>query len=207
MNLQVLPKAQQDLWGNLAGGNFLSNFYLAGGTAIALHLGHRESIDFDFFSSDPFNAKIIKTDLQRISRFRINQESQDTLTLFLSDVKVSFFQYPYALIENTTRLKGISIAALKDLVAMKVIAIGQRGTKKDFVDLHAIMVEGWNLNAIFDCVEQKFQEQEFNHVHLLKSLTFFSDAEEDPMPKMKNGITWEKVKTDLRHAARKFMRT
>lgn len=137
---------------------------------------------------------------------RIESETEDTLIAYLSDVKMSFFQYSYPLISDPHMCDGLSVADLKDVVPMKVIAIAQRGAKKDFVDLHAVLNAGWNFEAIFECVEQKYTNPKYNKLHLLKSLVYFNDAEGDPMPKMLKPVSWDAVKKDLRAAVEKFTR-
>ena len=204
MKIETLPKIQRQLWKQLAGIKEVRPFYLAGGTAMALHLGHRESIDFDFFRSDSFNPTQLIQTLSKLGGIRIESESENTLVAFLSNVKVSFFQYPYPLIAPPHTCAGISVADLKDIASMKIIAIAQRGVKKDFIDVHALLAAGWNFEAIFRCVDQKFTDQKYNKMHLLKSLTYFKDAEGDPNPKMLKPVSWEAVKRDLEAAVEKF---
>lgn len=206
MNLKILPALQRQLWEKLAGVELVRSFYLAGGTSIALQLEHRESVDLDFFRIDPFDSEKLIQALTPIGPLTINERSEGALTGFLSNVKLSFFSYPYPLIAPLHALEGISVADLQDVVAMKIIAIGQRGSKKDFIDLHAILRTGWNLEAIFKCVQRKFVNQNYNEIHLLKSLTHFQDAEEEPMPKMLASVTWPQIKLDLVREVRKFLK-
>jgi hypothetical protein len=204
MKIETLPKIQRDLWTTLSEVTEMELFYLAGGTAIALHLGHRESIDFDFFRPDAFNPEEIVRVLSNTGTIRIENQTEDSLVAYLSDVKFSCFRYPYPLIAPLHECDGISVCDLKDLVAMKIVAISQRGAKKDFIDLHAILNAGWNFEAIFDCVDLKYPNQRHNRLHLLKSLVYFQDAESDPMPKMLAPISWKTMKRDLESAVRKF---
>lgn len=204
MQIDVLPKIQRQLWKTLAGIREVERFYLAGGTAMALHFGHRESIDFDFFRPEPFASQGLVEALSAAGTIRIESQTPDTLIASLSGVKSSFFHYPYPLLAPLHPCEGISVADLKDLAAMKIVAIAQRGVKKDFIDLHAILSSGWNFEAVFFCVEQKYPTQKYNKMHLLKSLTYFEDAERDPMPKMLKPVSWKTVKHDLETAVRKF---
>jgi hypothetical protein len=205
MNLNVLPMVQRLLWGKLAGVEQIAEFYLAGGTAAALHLQHRESLDFDFFTRREEIPKELAHKLKQIGSLEIQQEDAKTFLGLLDDVKFSFFVYPYPPLSAPERLEGIKVAALQDIAAMKIIAAGQRGTKKDFIDLHALFGAGWNLEAIFDAVERKYRDARYNKLHLLKSLTYFDDAEADPMPKMLAPADWTQIKSDLEAEVRRFL--
>jgi len=204
MKIKILPKIQRNLWEQLAGVKEIKPFYLAGEAALVLHLGHRESIDFDFFQPDPFHSVQIVQALSTLGALRIESQTEDTLIATLSGVKVSFFQYPHPMIAPLHVCDGISVANLKDIAAMKIIAIAQRGVKKDFMDLHALLNAGWNFEAIFQCVELKYSNQKYNKMHLLKCLTYFEDAEHDPNPKMLMPVSWPTVKRDLQAAVKTF---
>ncbi len=195
------------LWAKLAGVNpFSKPFYLAGGTALALQLEHRESIDFDFFHPKKFNTEKLVSELAKLGRLDVQIQTEDTFVGVLSDVKISYFNYPYPLLKEPMLFEGISIASLDDIAAMKIIALSQRGQKKDFVDLHALLAAGWNLESIFRCVERKFEGREYNRAHLLKSLVYFEESESSPMPVMLQRISWKKIRRDLEQAAKEFIR-
>lgn len=197
MKLNVLPKKQRELWEKLAGVESIGRFYLAGGTAIALHLNHRESIDLDFFSSRSFQLEKLKSALGRCGPLSVVQEEAGTLHLQISGVKTSFLLYRYPQLAKTTVVEGINVAQLTDIVPMKLVAISQRGAKKDFIDLHAILQSGWSLEAMFEVLEKKFVGVRYNRMHILKSLTYFNDADSDPMPKMKAPADWGTIKGEL----------
>ena len=116
----------------------LKDFYLAGGTALALQLGHRKSIDLDFFSQKyPSQEQLI----QALNKYQpvIAQQATGTLDVFIDEVKVSFFDYKYTLLEDTYLYKQVRLASTLDIACMKIAAISQRGTKKDFVDLYVLL--------------------------------------------------------------------
>ena len=206
MNLKILAEAQRKLWVKIAGVKSIDNFYLAGGTAIALHLGHRESIDFDFFTNkNCVNDKLLQS-LEKLGKLKVDEFDQTTLLGWLDKVKLSFFRYRHSCLSEPIEYKGIKVASLEDLVAMKVIAISQRGTKKDFIDLHAIIKSGWNFEAIFSAIERKYQRAEYNKMHLLKSFTYFDDAEDELMPKMLGSMSWEQVKAELEEEVLGFIK-
>ncbi len=176
------------------------NFYLAGGTAVAIHLGHRRSVDFDWFRSEPFSDPMEWAQALRDRGVPFDTISVDEGTLHgsISGVRTSFFEYSYPLLsysemwsEYETRL-----ASLDDLACMKLVAIAQRGTKKDFVDLHAICKQHRPLAELLCLYEQKYRTDDI--AHLLYALTYFDDADSERMPTMLWDIDWHAVRGDIR---------
>ncbi len=188
----------------VAGAKWLSQFYLAGGTSLALQLGHRLSIDFDFFTDKTFSTQKIIQHLSKVGKVSIQDESTGTLNLFLDQIKLSFLLYPYPLIHSTHDFNQAKLASIDDIAAMKLIAIAQRGTKKDFIDMWILLKNGWNLTLIFETLEKKFSKTKYNKAHLLKSLAYFEDAEGDAEPQMLIPFSWEAAKEDLLKAALKL---
>jgi hypothetical protein len=167
-------------------------FYLAGGTALALQIGHRESIDLDFFTPNPFPGQAV-TELLVGAGGEVRVAEVDTVHGTVSGVKVSFFSYPYPLLVPLIPFRELLLADVPDVAAMKTTAIAQRGTKKDFFDAFHILqlhspdqVKGWVL--------AKFGEARVNCYHVLRSLFFFEDAENDPEPMSRTGTRWSDVK-------------
>ncbi|MBP7636137.1 nucleotidyl transferase AbiEii/AbiGii toxin family protein [Candidatus Ozemobacteraceae bacterium] len=182
-------------------------FYLAGGTALAFHLGHRRSVDLDFFTASDFDGSSLGDAL--VSRDgEIRSQEAGTLHVSLRGVKCSFFTYSYPLLESPVEFEGLRLAALSDIAAMKVIAIGQRGTKKDFFDLYEILQHA-SPGKVKQWVLEKFGERRVNCYHLLRSLVYFADAEADPDPISLRGLTWSQVKTFMlrqeKHLAERFL--
>src|SRR3989344_7938351 len=127
-NLALLGKAR-----------ILGNAYLAGGTALALQIGHRISYDLDFFTDKEFKAQVF---LKAMSRFKLYQHERvewGTILGKLGGVKFSLFYYPYPLLKKTISFRNINIASVTDIAAMKIAAISERGTKRDFIDLYFIL--------------------------------------------------------------------
>jgi len=198
MQTQIFTKAQRKLWDKLIGVDFLEHFYLAGGTAIALYLGHRKSEDFDFFQEKDFDALKLAKNLSTLGKVHIIQEAQGTLQTQILGTKVSFFHYPYPLIRHPMAAGKIKIAELEDIIPMKLIAISQHSSKKDFIDLYFLLKMGWNLEAMLETLPKKFKQVRYQEMHILKSLVFFSAAENDPMPQMMNqALHWATVKKEL----------
>ena len=146
----ILPEAQRNArpfaWRPFAKG---FNYYLAGGTAIALYFGHRESVDFDFFAPQTELAGQPLLDQLRASGIAFDLTSLDPGTLLgvVDGVKVSFFHYPYPLIAPAHKFTdpALDVASISDLCAMKLSAADQRGTRKDFIDIHRMLIAGTSL--------------------------------------------------------------
>lgn len=113
---------------------------LAGGTALALHIGHRISKDLDFFTNSEFKTDSVISDIKKTGYpFSIISEGEGYIITDIKEVKVSIFHYDYPFLNSITAYRRIPIAGVLDTAAMKVIAISQRGTKRDFVDLYFIL--------------------------------------------------------------------
>jgi hypothetical protein len=169
-------------------------FYLAGGSALALHLGHRVSVDLDFFTARSFDVATLTRRLARAGEFIQEQRKKDTLLGTFNQVKVSFFRYSYPLIDNGATVLNTRIAGVPDIGAMKLDAIGTRGKKRDFIDLYFICRTGHSLEEILDWYQEKYRGLEINLIHFVKALTYFNDAEDDPMPPMLVRASWSEVK-------------
>jgi hypothetical protein len=126
---------------------------------------------------------------------RVLQEERDTLTVELRGVKASFFGYPHALIKPAaTGPAGFTMADVPDIAAMKLAAIAGRGSRRDFVDVYCICRQCFPLKVAFQFLQAKFPAHQYDLCHILRSLTYFADAEAEPMPVMRVDITWEEVK-------------
>lgn len=172
----------------------LADGYLAGGTTAALHLGHRFSFDLDFFTAIEFPTKVVVAKLNELPGFTLTRTVKWTILGEFPGVKFSYFYYPYRLIGEVSRLSNITIASLEDIAAMKIVAIGDRGKKRDFIDLYAICHKKIPLTKVLKLYDKKYGKLANNFYHITKSLSFFTDAEEDDMPQMIENVSWEEVK-------------
>ncbi len=170
----------------------VESFYLAGGTGLALQLGHRTSIDLDLFHEQAFSTERYVSLLIGLGG-RVMQSEEGSVHGVAAGVKVSFLQYPYPLLRPLQTVRGLHLASIEDIAAMKVVAISQRGDKKDFFDLYEILksVSPRDLKALF---LKKFGASRINCYHILKSFLYFDDAEQQPDPLSLNGTRWEQVK-------------
>lgn len=202
MFLDVIDKRRQLVLDKLSSLDFLQDFYLAGGTALALQLGHRESVDFDWFSDRPFNPADIENLLASIGDVMVTESKKDTLHCIFDEVQVTWLMYRYPLLQPKLQLKAngtaIQMASLTDIGTMKLVAVSQRGARKDFVDLFFLEKAGIPILQLLQQLPTKFPNAKVNYYHIVKSLTFFDDAEQEPMPIMNQDTDWEEIKSFFR---------
>jgi hypothetical protein len=207
MFIEALPAGTRRDLALLAEAGLVQPFYLAGGTAVALYLGHRVSVDLDFFGPNPFDSSQLAANLADLGQFSLDRLANDTLLGELQGVKISFFRYRYPLIGEPTTALGARIASLQDLAAMKLDAISRRGTRRDFVDLYFIARSGLPMADALQYYRQKFAGLNVNVIHVIKSLVYFADAEKDPMPVMLVKWSWDEVKRFFQREAKALFET
>lgn len=182
----------------------LKDAYLAGGTALSLQIGHRISYDLDFFTNKKFNTRLFLEKISKFKNYKHGQTSWQTILGKLGDIKFSLFYYQYPIIETLLNFKNISIACIPDITAMKVAAISERGTKRDFIDLYFIL-QKMSMDNALSLYEKKYQKLASNLVHIKKSLVYFIDADDDPMPVMLKEIDWQEVKNYFENLVKKML--
>jgi hypothetical protein len=197
MSLDIHPETlavpTRRVFDRLAARAWISNFYLAGGTALALRLGHRISVDLDFFSEAEFDEGWLIGELSSVGTLEILQKSRRSITGTLDGVKFSFLGYPYPTLKRGEVWNGINIASVQDIACMKLDALSSRGTKRDFIDVYFI-AQQIPLIEQLRLFEQKYSVVRYNLLHVKKSLVYFEDAESDPLPGMILLVTWQEVK-------------
>jgi hypothetical protein len=194
---KTLPENAKDSLAVLGKSNLLKNAYLAGGTALAMQIGHRISVDLDFFTPKKFDKRILAQKFTDIPiNFKLDSLSEGTILGYLNETRFSLFFYKYPLLAKSDRFSGVNIAGIKDIAPMKLSAISDRGTKRDFVDLYFIIAveKKFTLSEIFNLYDIKFKVLQQNKLHIMKSLVYFADAEEDPMPRMIKDVSWREIK-------------
>lgn len=192
---QVISKTRHELLAALKPSGFLKGFYLAGGTAAALHMGHRKSEDFDIFSAQDFDPTYLTMQLSQLCQFQVSSSGEGTLHGFSNDIRLSFLRYTYPLLYPTVEYNGIDLADLKDIALMKIIAIANRGTNKDFTDLYFICTQVISLdNLLVELFPKKFSGQLYSMYHIVRSLQYFDDAEKSPPLDMLKPVVWDEVK-------------
>ena len=204
---EVLPANQRAVLEAL--GSFASSrgFYLAGGTAVALHLGHRSSVDLDWFGeSEPADPMALLGALREaVPAVEPCPSAPGTLYARVRGVSVSFLRYRYPLMGPKVAWSevGCELAPLGDLAAMKLVAIAQRGARRDFVDVAALLAHGLPLSQMLDLYRAKYGTDEV--LPVLTGLSYFDDAEAEPQPAMLDGSNWATVKARLRQAVRQYV--
>jgi len=182
-------------------------FYLAGGTALALQICHRTSLDFDFYTEKKFdNRELLKLLERRFKKVILLDKAEDTLIVKINDVAVSFFRYPYPLISLPIEYENLPpIASKEDIAAMKIIAISDRGTKRDFIDIYFLLKE-FSLKEILDFVKKKYPN--FNIYFGLRGLTYFVDAEKKQKRKLYliRFVSWSKIKKFLIEKVKEYQK-
>ncbi|MDY4020197.1 MAG: nucleotidyl transferase AbiEii/AbiGii toxin family protein [Prevotella sp.] len=172
----------------------LSEMRLVGGTALALQYGHRQSVDLDFFGKWNASAEEIDEALGKIGNYTIFNHTENIRTYEVNGVKVDFVNYKYDWIDDMVEEGGIRLASPKDIAAMKVNAIEGRGSRKDFIDMF-FLLEHYSLSEIIGFYREKYPE--YSVFRALMSLTYFTDAENQIMPKMLLPFEWEGLKNRI----------
>ena len=178
-------------------------FYLAGGTALALQLGHRTSVDFDFYSTEPFEPEPLLSEMNRlVKRTTQVQVKANTLILECDKVQTSAFYYPYRLLKPPVETGDVLLASVEDIAAMKIIAIIQRGRRRDFIDIYYLIAK-FGLKRLLALTERKYPD--FNLYLALQALTYFEDAErENEIRTIRTRASWKIVKNSVTAEVKRF---
>lgn len=205
---EILTEPQQAVLELLSRIPEVRTFYLAGGTALALYLGHRRSMDFDFFRAREFFPQDLLSLLQQMGELNVLREAAGTLTVTIRGIPTSFFYYDYPLLHPLRESTwGLPLADPEDIAAMKLAALAGRGSRKDFVDLYFYARRIAPLEQIFERFREKYRGVSTDPYHLLRSLTFFDDASAEAMPELLAEVTWTEIEAFFRAEAARLFRT
>lgn len=198
---EALTSTTRQAFNQIAHLPVISDFYLAGGTGLALHLGHRFSVDLDFFSSDVHAVGPDQRDAMRSllndPSLSITYDKDSTFVATWQGVGISFFRLSmYPLVQEPLILEGVPVATIPEIGAMKLAAIVDRGTRKDMVDLYCLL-QVVSLETIFKIAAVKYARVRSFPVSAIRALAYFSDAEALPMPRMLDRTPWAKMKKFL----------
>lgn len=206
MNLKGMTAAQGRVLKSLGPLTTPRGLVLAGGTAVALHLGHRRSVDLDWFSEKSLGEPLCLAETLRREGvpFETSEISPGTLHGSVGSVRVSFLEFMYPWLEPSVywQAGGCHLASLADLSAMKLAALAQRGARKDFADIYALARDFRPLPDLVAFYQRKFSVRDPGH--LLFALAYFDDAEREPMPEMIWPVTWGEIKRSIRTAIKKM---
>jgi predicted nucleotidyltransferase component of viral defense system len=188
-----------------AGLPFIQRYYLAGGTGLALHLGHRFSVDLDFFSPASDSVGLDERAAMQATfadpSLVITHDKDMTFVATWQGVGVSFFRLAlYPLVHEPLVLEGVPIATMEEIGAMKLAAIMSRGTRKDYIDLYFILQQT-SLERLFEVAAVKYAQVRTFAVSALRAMAYFADAEATPMPQMIDRTSWTTMKRFLERQA------
>ena len=201
LHWETLPARQREVLRACAAPTGRWKAYLAGGTALALHLGHRQSEDLDWFTPETLEPDELLASVTDMGfPVEIGQNQTGTFLAVVGGVKFSVFRYRYKVLDPFVDADGVHLASIRDLAAMKLTALIGRATKRDYVDVHELLVgKHLPLPAMLQAFEGKFPIA--NVSDALRAITFFDDVVGD-MPKMLKATTWKKVTADLARIAK-----
>lgn len=188
-----------------AAGGLPPRTYLAGGTGLALQLGHRISVDLDFFTPSKFDPEQLAEELRSLINLQVEQSSKGTILGNIGPIRFSLFHYAYPVLFPFKRFSKISVADLKDIAPMKMATLPARGKKRDFIDMY-FLCRRLSLKKILALYRRKYRTGANNLMHLQKSLVYFPDAEVEPMPRMLRPIAWEEIKRYFEKEVQKIWR-
>ena len=164
-----------DLIKNLQAKTYLQGFYLVGGTALALHFGHRKSIDIDLFSNFDFNATDLLEKIHQDFSFQLLFTASNTLKGHIDNINVDLLAHRYKLVAGVETMDGISLLSLPDIIAMKLNAISTSGQRsKDFIDIYYLLKK-YRLGKMLEFYQEKYNQHNISFI--LKSLIYFDDVD------------------------------
>ena len=179
-----------------------NNFALAGGTSLALQIGHRISVDLDFFSASDFDEEMLLQKLrEKFYTIHILHQKKNSLNIVVNDVRTDFITHQYSLCKPVQLIDGIKLYSMQDIAAMKLSAVASRGSKKDFVDIY-FLLQHFSLSEMLGFMHAKYPE--LNKMQVLMSLIYFEDAEIDIEPNMLIPVDWNSIKELLKNEVRKL---
>ena len=189
--LNTVTPSTLDLLHGLMHEPLLDQTRLVGGTALALQLGHRTSIDLDLFGRVSCDEIQLQHCLMNHGRVKVINLTQNVKVFTVNGVKVDIVNYDNPWIDSLVQEDNIRLASVSEIAAMKVRAIVGRGTRKDFVDLYHLL-QRFSMKHVLELFHQKYPD--FNDFITIRSLLYFDDAEQMPMPMMHDSTPWETMK-------------
>ena len=176
---------------------------MVGGTALALQLGHRKSIDLDLFGQLDEDIYAISQKLNSFGSTTLLNQTKNIHVYLVKGIKVDLVNYPYTWLEDPILSEGLRLAGNKDIAAMKLAAITGRGTKKDFIDLYYLLKQ-YSLSEMISFYENKFSDG--STFLVLKSLSYFEDADQEQSPRMLLPANWEKIKLSIISSLKEYLK-
>ncbi len=206
---EAVDKTVLDLLFALQEKDYLKDFFLVGGTGLALMIGHRKSNDIDLFTPLDFDVEELLEKIESDFTFHMDFVEKNTIRGSADGVKVDFLAHKYPMINEIQNIEGLRIASTDDIAAMKVNSISNDGTRvKDFIDIYFLMCEhGYHVKRLLKDYEQKYTHR--NILHALKSLNYFKDVNVADWPEMiiKKETGWDEMRSEIDRACKDYIRT
>jgi hypothetical protein len=205
LHTQTVDQATLELLRLIQSKPYLNNFYLVGGTALALLYGHRKSIDIDLFTNTDFDTGWLLEQVQHDFPLQINFIAQNTIKGSINSIKVDLITHRYPNLSEPLELNGIRLLSEQDIVAMKLNAISVSGQRsKDFIDIYYALSK-FSIEQMLMFYKKKYSQH--NDTHILKSLVFFDDIDLVDWPVILDNpnLSWAKVRKRIEVAVLDFM--
>ncbi|WP_423128015.1 nucleotidyl transferase AbiEii/AbiGii toxin family protein [Gaoshiqia sp. Z1-71] len=194
LHLETIDPPTLELLSRLMHIREFSELNLVGGTSLALQIGHRRSIDLDLFGYLDLDDYQFTTVLKPLGSVQLINKTSNIKTYLINKIKVDFVNYPYPWLAPCLLVDGIRLAAKSDIAAMKLAAITGRGSKKDFIDI-GFLLDEFSMEMMLKFYRQKFPDG--SEFLVLKSLTYFEDAENEQLPVMLKKVDWNAIKSKI----------
>jgi len=187
----------------------IDEFYLAGGTALALQIGHRVSTDLDWFSTTQLlltlQREALRQALEASGEFEVVSEQDGMMFTRVLGTDVSFVHQHHPLLEAAVEYRGVQLASPTDIGLMKLVAVNARGTRRDFIDLYCLR-DTVPLDQLLELAKDKYADRPSFLAVAARALAYFEDAEQQPMPRMLQAVRWSDVRAYCENAARHLTR-
>lgn len=203
MHLGVLKLKQKEIFNKL---DEFSDFYLVGGTGLALQIGHRVSDDFDMFSKKDISKNLIRKVrfVFKDCKIKIILNHSEQLSVVIDGIKIDFVKYNFPLILDLSELKNVKILKISEIAAMKAYALNYRGTYKDYVDLYFILKNKYtSLKQIKEIAEKKYKD-EFNFRLFLEQIIYLKDVKIEKIEFLEQKVDREKIEEFFKKEIRKY---
>jgi len=191
---KTIDSGTLELLKNLLGIDAFKNLRLVGGTALALQIGHRKSVDLDLFGDVILDETVFSETLSGLDKYIWLKKTPSINIFSIQDIKVDFVKYTYPWLEKINTTDGLRLAGLSDIAAMKLAAITGRGSKKDFIDIY-FLLQYFSLQQMLEFYKKKYADG--SEFLVLKSIIYFDDAEKELSPDMLIKIDWADIKSHI----------
>jgi predicted nucleotidyltransferase component of viral defense system len=201
LQTQTIQPELLELLKKIMSSSIFNGFNLVGGTSLALQIGHRFSVDIDMFGLGEIDEFEFVDELSNFGKVIVIKKSKNVLILSVNGIKVDFVNYKYPLLEEIAIIENIRLVSDKDIAAMKLNAIAGRGSRKDFIDLHYLL-QKYSLKEMISFYNTKYEDG--SEFMVLKSLTYFEDAEYEEIPILFQKLDWAEIKLAIQKALNDF---